>query len=494
MASERIDITVRRLKWILLALGVIWLGCEAAAVLGYSRSPLLLACINVVALPHLPIALASAFVFYFCSRPGSRETLQTVGLGVVLAAGLKSLDLLGGWVTPLPYCTCAGLGVSSLIMLARRAWRTRGTERRQVLAVLLPACLVVGCIPLIFFFLMLTIELRPHTYDALAYAADGTFGFQVSFWMGRVFEAAPWLALTALVIYCTLPLAFMVILVLHLRGEPEKGDRHLLPERPEGCFAQKVPVPFFGLDILPSFLFVAVSGFLMYLAFPLIGPLFAFGDDFPHHPRPVAEVLASPPAIAEVPRNCMPSLHTAWALLIWWHARPLARWVRVLAGIYLGFTLLATLGYGAHYAFDVVVAFPSTLVAQALCLSASPSLRPRRLMTASWGILLTAFWLLLLRHGLSVLALSPLLTATAALGTVIFTLVQERALYRAALLAGGGGLSSTSEVSGISELRYLSDPACAYVGANWPGEISPRKNPKKNGKPAREFDCEAPAN
>jgi NADH:ubiquinone oxidoreductase subunit E/NAD-dependent dihydropyrimidine dehydrogenase PreA subunit len=26
---------------------------------------------------------------------------------------------------------------------------------------------------------------------------------------------------------------------------PEKGDRHLLPERPEGCLAQKVPVPFF---------------------------------------------------------------------------------------------------------------------------------------------------------------------------------------------------------------------------------------------------------
>ena len=26
---------------------------------------------------------------------------------------------------------------------------------------------------------------------------------------------------------------------------PEKGDRHLLPERPSGCFAQKVPVTFF---------------------------------------------------------------------------------------------------------------------------------------------------------------------------------------------------------------------------------------------------------
>jgi len=30
-----------------------------------------------------------------------------------------------------------------------------------------------------------------------------------------------------------------------LRPRPKKGDRHLLPERPFGCFAQKVPVTFF---------------------------------------------------------------------------------------------------------------------------------------------------------------------------------------------------------------------------------------------------------
>ena len=39
--------------------------------------------------------------------------------------------------------------------------------------------------------------------------------------------------------------AFLFVLVLVLVLEEEKGDRNLLPERPEGCFAQKVPVPFF---------------------------------------------------------------------------------------------------------------------------------------------------------------------------------------------------------------------------------------------------------
>jgi hypothetical protein len=32
--------------------------------------------------------------------------------------------------------------------------------------------------------------------------------------------------------------------------ETGKGDRHLLPERPEGCFAQKVPVPFSGSEVV----------------------------------------------------------------------------------------------------------------------------------------------------------------------------------------------------------------------------------------------------
>jgi hypothetical protein len=52
-------------------------------------------------------------------------------------------------------------------------------------------------------------------------------------------------------------LVFGIMAQCHLREYPlplpipsadsEKGDRHLLPERPYGCFAQKVPVTFFLL-------------------------------------------------------------------------------------------------------------------------------------------------------------------------------------------------------------------------------------------------------
>jgi hypothetical protein len=408
MDDNRAALTVRRLRWVFAGLVLTWLGCEAAALAGYSDSPLQLACINLLIQPHLPIALAGVVVFYFYSRPGSRECLTTVALGILLALGLKLLDGPGGWTTPLPYCLCFGFGSASLLLLAWRACRCRGKARQRVLAVLLPACLVLGSVPLIFFFLILTIQLRPHTYDALAYAADGTLGMQVSFGVGRLFAAVPLLATVSLLVYCTLPLAFMVLLVLHLRG-------------------QGPPV----YDLLPSFLCVAVSGFLTYLIFPLAGPLFVFGDAFPNAPPSVTSVLAAPLSVPDVPRNCMPSLHTAWALLLWWHARPLGRGLRCGAAVWLIFTVLATLGFGAHYAFDVVVAFPSALACRAFCMCTPPGLTAYRHWTVVWGVLLTVTWLVLLGHGLWLLEVTPWLTVSAALATTAFALAREESLHPA---------------------------------------------------------------
>jgi hypothetical protein len=400
--------TVRCLGWVFLGLVLSWLGCEAAALAGYSFSPLELAFENLRASPHLPIALGGLVVFYLCSQPTRQECLRMVILGAGLAGGLKLLDGIGDWFTPATYCICFGLGAASLAMLAWRAWSGSGHTRQHALLFLLPACLVVGFIPLIYFFLCLTIELRPNTYDALVYAADGTLGAQLSFALGRLFRAVPLLARISLLVYCTLPLAFMVVLVLSLRGrEPSV------------------------LDLLPSFLCVAICGFLTYLIFPITGPLFAFAEAYPQMPPPVESVLTAPLVVPEVPRNCMPSLHTAWALLLWWHARPLGRWIRVAAGVFLGFTMLATLGFGAHYAFDVVVAFPSTLACRSLCLLVPASVTARRHITVLCGVGLTAAWLLLLRHGLGLLELSPILTWSAALGTIATSFALEGALYAA---------------------------------------------------------------
>jgi hypothetical protein len=114
----------------------------------------------------------------------------------------------------------------------------------------------------------------------------------------------------------------------------------------------------------------------------------------------------------------MPSLHTTWALLLWWNARPLAAWFRAIMGGYLVFTVLATLGFGVHYAVDLVVAVPFALAAQATLapgLAASPR---RRAAAALFGAALVVAWLLVLRFGAPWLIAFPWLTAAASLLTV----------------------------------------------------------------------------
>jgi hypothetical protein len=393
----------RRLAWLVAGMVATWLACEVAALCGFSESPAYLAGVNLIVLPHFPIALAGMFVFYLCVDPRSREFIALGVVALAIAIAFKLLDFVGGWTTPVSYCACVGLGLGSLVLLAVRAWSSTGSARQQALTVLMTACLVLGSMPLIFFFLQLTIQLHPTTLDSLAYAADGTLGAQIPFVLGRWFRAVPVLAMVPGVVYLTLPLAFMVIVVLHLR-------------------ANGPPV----VEVLPTFLAVAVMGFTVYNFFPLVGPRFAFEGPWPERDPDLV-----------VPRNCMPSLHTAWALVIWWQARPLGRQVRLMAGVYLAFTILATIGYGAHYVFDLVVAFPSTMACQALCMVvpgpgplAQPVAQLRR-RTLLCGLILTLSWLVLLRYGLTVLAFSPLLTAPAALATVAGSLWLEARLYRA---------------------------------------------------------------
>jgi hypothetical protein len=61
-----------------------------------------------------------------------------------------------------------------------------------------------------------------------------------------------------------------------------------------------------------------------------------------------------------------------------------------------------------------------------------PSVNRLRLGTLLCGVVLTVTWLVLLRWGLAVLSFSPLLTAPAALATVIGCVWLERRLYLAA--------------------------------------------------------------
>jgi hypothetical protein len=95
-----------------------------------------------------------------------------------------------------------------------------------------------------------------------------------------------------------------------------------------------------------------------------VGPVFAFGPrglgfqigDF--WPNIVPNVDFSAPASLPfddaAPRNCMPSLHTAWAVALFTHSRRGPWWLRTLGTFWLLATLTATLGFGFHYGVDLI--------------------------------------------------------------------------------------------------------------------------------------------
>src|SRR5205814_304725 len=133
---------------------------------------------------------------------------------------------------------------------------------------------------------------HPLVYDASVYAADDFFGRQPSFVVGRIFAGAPWLERICRITYSNLPLAVAFVY----------GARRCHERRP-------------GNDILLSFVAVGIFGFLLYHLYPVVGPVFFFGNRFPSAALPLPDPRQAYLMPLAAPRNCVPSLHTAWALL-----------------------------------------------------------------------------------------------------------------------------------------------------------------------------------
>src|SRR5262249_13641695 len=144
------------------------------------------------------------------------------------------------------------------------------------------------------------IQVHPTTVDHFMYAADASLGFQLSFQANLLFKDFPLLEELAYFVYVTLPIPFVVVLLLqwHSRRPPTAS-------------------------IFWDFQVLAVLGFVVYLFYPAVGPYPAFAPDYyPSHPPDAASVLATwdlDPNFwgggwEKYARNCVPSLHTAWAL------------------------------------------------------------------------------------------------------------------------------------------------------------------------------------
>lgn len=134
-----------------------------------------------------------------------------------------------------------------------------------------------------------------------------------------------------------------------------------------------------GHHLVRTFLVIGLLGPAIYMIFPVVGPIFAYGTGAGHWAT-VSLWSETPPseqwAVANLwpgtlppintphhmpfdeitPRNCMPSLHTAWATAIFIHSRTGPRLLRFAGTFWLIATLCATLGFGYHYGADLIAA------------------------------------------------------------------------------------------------------------------------------------------
>ena len=218
--------------------------------------------------------------------------------------------------------------------------------------------------------LLITSKTRPTVLDQYVATADHALG-NPSWLVGRIVEAAQPVSGHALhLVYGQLPLAAAVVGLYQLR--------HVAVER-----------RFPRHHLVRTFLLIGLIGPVFYMVFPVVGPVFAYGTGAehwegvslwaPHMPPSAPWAVAdlwprTPPPIgaphpmpfdAITPRNCMPSLHTAWATAIFIHSRKAPRALRYAGTFWLIATLAATLGFGYHYGADLIAGVVFALTIEA---------------------------------------------------------------------------------------------------------------------------------
>ncbi|MUL44569.1 inositol phosphorylceramide synthase [Mycobacterium sp. CBMA293] len=272
-----------------------------------------------------------------------------VGLDVVFVAGREFLGLPSAMGSG-ALVVLTGLGVFALL-------RWTGPQRDTALKGVATGLLLVLATKAGDAWLTITSLTRPQVLDEFAVRADHALG-QPSWVLGQLVHGQPVLSFVLHWVYLELSAAATVVAIYQLRNVTTGGrwPRHF---------------------VVRTFLVLGLIGPLIYLMFPLVGPTYAFGSagggfsvgDFWPALLPAVDGSALPIAFdTSTPRNCMPSLHTAWALAVFIHSRSGPRWLRIGGTCWFVGTLSATLGFGFHYGVDLVAG-------AVLCLTVESALR-----------------------------------------------------------------------------------------------------------------------
>ncbi|WP_434587367.1 phosphatase PAP2 family protein [Streptomyces sp. A5-4] len=207
--------------------------------------------------------------------------------------------------------------------------------------------------------LLITSKTRPMVLDQYVATADHALG-NPSWLAGRIVAATGTIGDHVLgFIYAQLAVAAVVVALYQLRNV---------------AVERRFP----GHHLVRTFLVIGLLGPAIYMIYPVVGPVFAYGngafgtggeywaaaDLWPDVPLPINTPHVMP--YDEItPRNCMPSLHTAWATAIFIHSRNGPRLLRFAGTLWLIATLGATLGFGYHYGVDLVAGVVFALTIEA---------------------------------------------------------------------------------------------------------------------------------
>ncbi|NUQ97694.1 MAG: inositol phosphorylceramide synthase [Streptomyces sp.] len=222
--------------------------------------------------------------------------------------------------------------------------------------------------------LLITSKSRPKVLDQYAATADHALG-SPSWLVGRIVRAGGPVGSHVLdYVYIQLAVAAVVVTMYQLRNVAveRRFPRH---------------------HLVRTFLVIGLIGPAVYMIFPTVGPVFAYGADgghwavanlWPDTPPPIS--APHPMPFDEItPRNCMPSLHTAWATAIFIHSRNGPRTLRFAGTFWLIATLGATLGFGYHYGVDLVAGAVFALTIEAALRSFDRGWDPAGVRLAGYG-------------------------------------------------------------------------------------------------------------
>lgn len=247
--------------------------------------------------------------------------------------------------------------------------------------------------------LLITSKTRTTVLDQYVAVADHALG-NPSWLVGRIVTATGSVGYNFLdFVYGNLAVAAVVAALYQLR--------HVAVER-----------RFPRHHLVRTFLVIGLIGPAFYMIFPVVGPIFAYGTGTEHWaavslwapdmpptaswavadlwPRTLPPVEAPQPMTFDgiTPRNCMPSLHTAWATAIFIHTRTAPRLLRHAGTFWLIATLCATLGFGWHYGADLIAGVVFTLTIEAALRAYDRGWDRSGLLLAAYGtVVFTAFLL-----------------------------------------------------------------------------------------------------